>query len=119
MVMSSSPGLLHQRRADCCSVDRSEEILNAQRSKPERQQTTFIDVTVIILILYFHTLYLPKMNSLTILFKEFASINRSTTYLDQARIEFPNGEEDPLNLRVIISPTTGYETSLRCKKQLI
>ncbi len=47
------------------------------------------------------------MESLTILFKEFAAINRQATYLDQARIEFPKGEEDPLNLRVVVAPTTG------------
>jgi len=41
------------------------------------------------------------------LFKEFALINRKSVFEDQARIEFPKGEDQPFDLEVVLTPTIG------------
>ena len=47
--------------------------------------------------------------NLKLLFTEFMNINhdRKGVYEDQAQITFPKGEEDPLNLEIIITPKYG------------
>jgi ubiquitin-conjugating enzyme E2 M len=48
--------------------------------------------------------------NLKLLFNEFVNINqdRKGVYEDQALIEFPNGEENPLNLKVVVTPKYGF-----------
>jgi len=41
------------------------------------------------------------------LFREFRAINRQSVYDNQAKIEFPNGEEDPCNLEIHLLPRYG------------
>lgn len=49
----------------------------------------------------------PQQTAVRELFKEFALINRKSVYADQARIEFPDGDANPFNLVVHLTPTSG------------
>lgn len=50
---------------------------------------------------------MDQPNPLRELFKEFALINRKSVFADQARIEFPKGEDHPFDLEVLLTPTSG------------
>eukprot|EP01116_Phalansterium_solitarium_P013794 TRINITY_DN31207_c0_g1_i1.p1 TRINITY_DN31207_c0_g1~~TRINITY_DN31207_c0_g1_i1.p1 ORF type:complete len:582 (-),score=126.64 TRINITY_DN31207_c0_g1_i1:258-2003(-) len=41
-------------------------------------------------------------------FKEVREINRKSVFLDQASIEFPDGDENVLSMDVVLTPTSGY-----------
>jgi len=47
------------------------------------------------------------MSAVKELFREFKAIRRDLTFLDQACIEFPNGEEDPFTLDTVLTPKSG------------
>eukprot|EP01119_Soliformovum_irregulare_P024717 TRINITY_DN8935_c0_g1_i1.p1 TRINITY_DN8935_c0_g1~~TRINITY_DN8935_c0_g1_i1.p1 ORF type:complete len:405 (+),score=129.29 TRINITY_DN8935_c0_g1_i1:63-1277(+) len=53
--------------------------------------------------------------SIKLLFNEFVSINqdRKGIYRNQAKIDFPNGPEDPYNIDIILTPFEGFYRGAR------